>query len=92
MKEADFSPWKLNHCELSFYLPIRGERHVLTIHCAAFRFLYNGLAFDSVEPCLMVNFDWEDENREGAPKAMEQAEIQFKFNETYGLKMQKIFL
>lgn len=89
MIQPDFSPWKLNHCKLSFYLPIRGEQHVLTINCASFRFLYNGLTPTSEEPCLMVNFDWEDEKRSGAPKALSQAELEFEFNDTCGLKMQK---
>lgn len=78
MENFDF--FKLNCQTLSLYRP--GFQADLEIHCALVEFMPR-LAYDSNEPCLLVHFDWEDENRTGAPRGIEAAMTLFEYKKNH---------
>ena len=69
--EKEVNLAELNNMTLSFYKP--GDRPVFEIHCASFEHMPGGLAYDSEYSAIIVHFDWEDENRSGAPEAVKRA-------------------
>jgi len=78
MESFDF--FKLNCQRLSIYRP--GFQADLEINCALVEFMPR-LAYDSNEPCLLVHFDWEDENRTGAPRGIEAAMTLFEYKKNH---------
>jgi len=78
MTTKDFT--KLNKCRLSFFVPICGEQHIVDIDCASFKYMPK-CSICGDKPCILVNFDWEDDERSGAPKAVEQALLAIEYME-----------
>lgn len=79
----------LNNQKLRFFIP--GFNPAFEIHCASIHFMPHGLAGDSNSPCIICNFDWEDEQRSGSPKAIKDALFAFEHaNYESGITMKKL--
>lgn len=78
MENFDF--FKLNCQKLSLYRP--GYQADLEINCALVEFIPR-LAYDSTAPCLVVHFDWEDENHTGAPRGIKAAMNMFEYKKNH---------
>lgn len=75
--KPNFNPSNLNNCYLTFFIPIKGEQEVVKIRCASFRYVKEGAK--DLTPYISVKFDWEDENRTGAPNGVKEALIAFEY-------------